>query len=239
MSILWPPPYYLLRDRIPFFLTLIYIYLYLDDKGVVYHRVSEKLRSLMGYGLIAVTIGCLGISLGLMAFWTDLSPIVGFRWSFPSPVEWSLFVLICTRSLMIRGLGVFNSYYLSLLMGLGGGWMYEILYGIPYWIRVGGGPWNWYKYNAVKIFLIEFQVFCIPLAIYILINRYDYHFPKYIKPLTLCVILWHMSNFWTAPFFHTMGVFRGNSMYSWVLRVPVMILLGAILRGVKMGGEKR
>jgi len=234
ISILWPPPYYLLRDRIPFFLTLLYIYIHLNDKQVVKHEISENLRDFIGNSLLYFTYACLFVSINFMIFGTDMEPIVGFRWSFPSPIEWSIFVILCTRLLTRKGLPIFESYYLSLLMGLGGGWLYEILYGIPYWIQSEFAPWNWLKFNAVKIFFIEFQVLAIPLVLYILYNKYNYTAPNNLNKLIPGVLVWHFSNFWVSPFLHRLGSWRGNTFYSWVLRIPVMILLYKILEGVKI-----
>ena len=232
VDILWPPPYYLLRDRIPFFFTCIYLYLYLNDKKLVKYEVKPVLREAMGYVLLWVTFACLFLSINFLIFEPDLSRLFGFKWSFASPIEWSIFVIATTLMLRKRNLPTFDAYYLSLLAGLGGGWLYEILYGIPIWIKLDFAFWNWLKVNAVKIFFIEFQVLSIPIILYILYTRYSYKPKNSLKYYIVGVTLWHFSNFWIAPYLHSLGTFKGNTLYAWLLRVPMMILLYKLLEGV-------
>jgi hypothetical protein len=119
------------------------------------------------------------------------------------------------------------------MAALGGGWLYEILYGIPYWVQGGFQPWNWLKFNAVKIFLVEFQVLSIPLLLYILYNNYDYTTKDYLTRVVPGVLVWHFSNFWVSPYFHRIGSWKGNTLYAWFLRVPVIVMLYIILMGLK------
>jgi hypothetical protein len=223
--------YYILRDRIPFYLTLIWIF-----RDQLKQRLNGlDLLSYLGYYFITVTTMTLGATLGLMVTGQTLNSLVYFHWSYPSPIEWGFFILASTVMLMRKKLSVFESYYLSFLACLGGGWIYEILYGLPYWFNSGFSSWNWIKFNPVKVFFFEYQIFCIPI-IWILI-RGKYRFRRGFFILALGVVLFYLKGLQIAPYFHRLGqTIGGTGFYAWVLRVPVIILLFYWLSGVQ--GQK-
>lgn len=224
MNILWPPPYYLLRDRIPVFLTVIYLQR---------HQITLKYRNLMGWGLMAVTVG--GLFTAFFAWIMnngDMTPIFGFKWSIPSPIEWSLLVIFSSMMLYQRGVELFKAYYIALLSGLGGGWIYEILYGMPYWVRSGFAPWNLFKLNANKVLYFEFQVICLPLVMY-LISRMEYKRNRLLLPTATLSLFFYLNNIWIAKYIHKISFYT----FQWVYRVPSIITLYILLDGVK--GEKK
>ena len=221
-EVMWPPGYYIMRDRIPFFLTIIYLYR---------HKIPEKVRTTAGMYLLAATFIFLGTSIVLCVKEMDMVYLAGIHWSFPSPITWGFFIILNTFFLQ-RKIPLFDSYYFSFLAALGGGWLYEILYGIPYWVRGGCLPWNWLKINAVKVFFIEFQVLCIPILTYFIYSEYRYKKNRWLNASILLVLVFYMMGPDIAPYFYGMGTFFGANAYSWVFRLPVQIMLSIILSGV-------
>ncbi len=220
--------YYIFRDKIPFYLSIIWIY-----RDQIKERVGGLPLDLLGQYLITVTwfleIGCLW----LLFTGESLMKLVGFTWSFPSPLQWGFLVLLLTRSLEKKGVGIFESYYLALLTGIGGGFIWEVLYGLPYWIESGFAYWNFVNFSPVKIFFIDFQVFALPIVYYSLRKRFNFRIKESWKILSVLVAGFYLFGFEIAPFFHRMGNYGGNGVYGWVLRIPVVILLYVMVNGVE------
>jgi hypothetical protein len=90
------------RDRIPFFLSIIWLYRW---------RLSQRdflgipLTELLGYYLITVTVILMMIVTGLFGSGQSLVSLVGFKWSFPSPLTWGFLILAGTANLMKKGGG--------------------------------------------------------------------------------------------------------------------------------------
>jgi len=222
--------YYILRDRIPFFLTMIWLFRY-----EIWDSFETDVLYMFGYYLLTVTNFCLLVSGYLLFTGGSLDSIVYFKWSFPSPIQWSILTLLLVDKLTKKGIHLFEAYYISLLTSLGGGWLWEILYGLPFWIKSNFASWNWYKYNPYKVFFFEFQIFCIPLVYLIL--RENFRFRKdRIGPLWLSPIL---VNFYLlgpviSPFFHKLGNLGGNTYWSWIIRIPTILVLYYWIDGVKI-----
>ena len=221
-EVMWPPGYYIMRDRIPFFFTIIYLYR---------HKMPKKIRDISGMYLLASTVLFLGATLVLCAKERDMIYLTGIQWSFPSPISWGFFIILNTVTLH-RKIPLFTRYYFSFLTALGGGWFYEILYGIPYWVQGGCLHWNWLKINAVKVFFIEFQVLCFPILTYFIYNKYRYKKNRWLNASILLVLFFYLMGPDIAPYFYRMGSFFAANAYSWVLRIPVQIMLSLILSGV-------
>jgi hypothetical protein len=219
--------YYILRDRIPFILSIIWVY-----RDQIRHKLNGvELLDYLGYYFLTVTGMTLGATLILMFMGKTLFPLVYFHWSFPSPVEWGLFIIGATVNLhVIKKIPVFESYYLSFLSCLGGGWVYEILYGIPYWVRSGFSSWNWIKFNLSKVFFFEFQIFCLPIVSYLIYKNYLYE-PEYFKRarvfiFIVSVVCFYIFGLRIAPYFHRLGQTIGDTgYYAWILRVPMILIL--------------
>ena len=219
MTILWPPPYYLLRDRIPFFRSLVYM---------ERHRIPEKYQNLMGWGLVVTTVAGLFTALIMWVTNGNFMPLFGFNWSIPSPVEWSLLVIFSSMQLYVKGIPLFKSYYLSLITATGGGWLYEIMYGMPFWVKSGFAHWNLFKLNANKVLYFEFQVICLPLILYLLRDM-KYERSRYMVPAIIVAAAFYLGNIQIAPYIHRISKYA----FSWVLRIPAIIVLYMLLNGVQ------
>lgn len=219
--------YYLLRDRIPFYLTLIYI---------MRHEIIKKSRVItegIGYYLISITWMLMSIVLKLLITGASLTQLVLFKWSFPSPLQWGFLTLIGTYVLIEKEVEVFDSYYISFMMSLAGGWVFEILYGLPFWIKSGFASWNVLNVNYNKVFFVDFQVLSVFIISYLIYSRFRYKVSKEVVYLSVVTLVWYLAGPYIAPFYHRMGNFGGNSMYAWVLRVPIGILIYRVLTELK------
>ena len=183
----------------------------------------------MGWSLEAATIGGLFVSLLTWGFYKTFEPLLGFRWSIPSPIQWSLLVLFSSMRLYAKGVELFKAYYIALLAALGGGWLYEILYGIPHWVSTGFAHWNMFKLNANKVLYFEFQVISLPVVMYLL-SRMNYK----MHPLTIPALIACPLFYFTLPYTN-MSLYRLGGKFSvlWLLRVPMVIFLWFLLEGVK------
>jgi len=216
--------YYWFRDRIPFLLTLIYF---------GRSKIRKIHRDFIGQYLISVTWILVLQSIGMMLRGLSLNGLVGFRWSFPSPIQWGILIIAGSETLERKGIDIFESFYLSLLAGIGGGCIYEILRGIPYWIRSDFAPWNLFNTSLTKVFLVDFQVLCLPILFGILRSRFNYRVSRGTMILLAPVLFFYMFGIQIEPFYHHLGNFGGNGVYAWVMRLPVAVILYQILSEVE------
>ena len=224
-NVLWPPPYYLLRDRIPFFLTVAYFYR---------DRFPRWMQDMAGWGLFIATFALVGATTILWKSGIDMEIFLGFSWHFASPMEWGALIIGSSFMLYRRGFDIFESYYLSLLAGMGGGWVYEILFGIPYWVESGFAHWNIFKANAVKVLFFEFQVVCVPLLLYIIWSTKRFRRPRLLVPLIILSLVFYLSGLPTMIWMSQM--FNNRQLYSWFVRMPTILTLFTLLYGVE--GDK-
>lgn len=227
MTILWPPPYYLLRDRIPFVLTLIYTYFVIQKRGAVTHKVPLRYQNLLGWGLYFFTWLCLVFSVTVYIIDGTFMRWFGFKWSLPSPIQWSIFTILNTVMLRKKNYPIYTAYYYAFMTALAGGWIYEIFYGIPYWVRSGFAAWNWMKINAAKVFFIEFQVLAIPIVWYNIRNSYRRN--KYLWFSVFLALIFYMANIQIRPILYPYNRY----LFKWVLRIPAAIFLTLWLQGAK------
>ena len=225
----WPPGYYIWRDRIPFFLSILYI-LYRDPP----RYMAPQIWRAWGLYLTASTAFATGIALGLYLDGKDMYALAGIRWSAPSPIEWGTLILCCTVTLYSRGIHIYESFYLSFITAMGGGWLYEIAYSIPHWVNGGFAPWNWMKINAVKVFFIEFQVFCIPILLYIIKKTKTYKNCALLYVAIIGAIIFYGLGPNIAPYIHRLG----KTAYMWTLRVPTIIVLYSLITGIQGNNEE-
>ena len=127
-----------------------------------------------------------------------------------------------------RGFDPFTSFYLGFLAAMGGGWLFEV----PNWVAVG----NWAafaKINAAKVFLVDFQVLCLPILVFIIATSKRWRPTPLMVPLTLLCLVW----FWWHPELKplTRGLL-GRGSFKWLTRLPAAALLLAGIYGIK--GEK-
>jgi hypothetical protein len=178
---------------------------------------------------------------GLFVSGQSLSLLVGFNWSFPSPLTWGALILTGTYTLRRkyhwvgngRPFTLFEAYYLSLMTALGGGWFYEILRGIPYWIMSGYAQWNWANFNTTKIFFFDFQIFALPIVLHLLTKRFSYKMSKEMLILIGSVVVFYLLGLRIAPFYHRLGSLAGNTFYSWIMRLPMALMLYTMLDEVR------
>ncbi len=226
-DIMWPPSYYVMRDRFPFFLTILYLY---RDKIPFFDKYSQARLGLVltietaAASLAAIYLYCAG---------EDMVKLAGIHWSAPSPIQWGIFITVSTLFLSPRCLPIFEAYYLSLLAALAGGWIYEVAYSIPHWVNSGFAPWNWMKINAIKVFFVEFQVLCLPILIYIIKTTKEYKTSRLLKYAVFGALIFYGLGEYIKPFIHRFG----QTAYMWVLRVPTQITLFLLLYGIR--GNKK
>ena len=220
---LWPPPYYLLRDRIPFILTILYLY-----RG----KFPRWVQDTGGWCLFILTFALAGATALLWISGLNMKPLLGFNWSIASPIEWGTFILVGASMLYRRGLTIYDSYYLVFMAGLGGGWLYEAMYFIPYWVRSGFAYWNIFKVNAAKVFFVDYQVISLPILAYFLSNK-KYRWRPIVYILTPLAALFY----WFGPdIIKPFNQATNPSAYSWILRIPTMLVLFFVLEGTE--GDK-
>ena len=225
--IMWPPTYYVMRDRIPFFLSIVYLYR---------HRVPKYVITTLGWYLALINTLVTGTALGLYLGGFNMMFLAGINWSAPSPIEWGTLIIAITAILYARNIPIFEASYLSLLAALSGGWIYEISYSIPHWVNSGFAPWNWLKINAIKVFFIEFQVLCLPILLYLIKTTKTYKTSKLLLPAIIGATLFYGFGLSIAPLIHKLG----TTAYMWTLRVPTQITLFLLLYGIQgnKGGKQ-
>lgn len=187
-----------------------------------------------GWGLFVITGALVGATTVLWKSGLDMEPLLGFKWHFASPMEWGALILATSFTLYRRSFTIFESYYLSLLAGMGGGWVYEILFGIPYWVESGFAHWNIFKANAVKVLFFEFQVVCIPLLLCIIWSTKKFRRPRMLIPLIILSLIFYLSGLPTMIW--VSQVLNNNQIYAWMVRMPTIAILFTLLYGVK--GDK-
>ncbi len=226
-GVVWPPGYYIMRDRIPFFMTILYVF------GSKIPLFSKYTQARLG---IVLTLETAAVSLvAVYLYFTEdsMAKIAGINWSAPSPIQWGVFITASTLFLVRRRIPIFEAYYLSFLAALGGAWFYEFL---PFLIPLLGNRYSWFvffKVNAVKVFFIEFQVLCLPILAYIIYKTKEYEAHWSLKITVPLTVLFYGFNQQVIAFV------QRNLLYSyrWWVRLPAIFFLWSIILGIK--GEKK
>ena len=225
-GVMWPPGYYIMRDRIPFFMTILYLF------GSKIPLFSKYTQARLG---IVLTLETAAVSLvAVYLYFTEDSmvKIAGINWSAPSPIQWGIFITASTLFLVRRRIPIFEAYYLSFLAALGGAWFYEFL---PFLIPLLGNRYSWFvffKVNAVKVFFMEFQVFCLPLLAYFIYSTKEYEPHRLLIPSAVFVVGIAALNPWIIQWAQNTLFYS----YRWYVRLPTIIFLSFLLIGIK--GEK-
>ena len=220
MGVMWPPGYYILRDRAPFFLSVLYLYK---------HRMPRNLLTAWGWYLTLLTIIATGAALGLYLKGEDMALLAGISWSAPSPIQWGSLILAITGLLYNREIPIFEAYYLAFLTALSGGWLYEFA---PLLFQPGFNPFVFFKINAVKVFFIEFQLFCLPILVYLIKTTKQYRQNRLLTPAALFFLVFTVLNHWIIQWVQTNLIYS----YRWYVRLPVMLFLFSLVYGIK--GDK-
>src|SRR4030043_268205 len=217
-NILWPPGYYIVRDRIPFFFTVLYVY---RDR-----LLSPIVKRGIGVYMTLIVTLLTGMAIGLYLMYDDMIFLAGIHWSAPSPIEWGSFIILGVLTLNRHGIDFFEAFYMAFLAAMSGGWLYEA----PNWVINGFWPMAFFKVNAVKVFFMEFQVFCLPILLYIVHTTKKYEQHRLILPLIAFAFLFYGFASELRAFLPT---YIGLYGYRWVVRVPVILVLSAYLYGIK------
>jgi len=218
-AVIWPPRYYILRDRIPFFLTIIYLYR---------SRLPQRVQNVLGYYLYACTLLVSVASFGLYYLYDDLTLLAGIHWSPPSPIEWGVFIAVSVPMLYRRGIKFLDSFYLCFISAMAGGWLYEF---VPL-IASGFNFMVFFKVNAVKVFFIEFQVLCVPIMLYLIKTKYEYHQNRWLLPVGVLSAFFYSTKLIIEHFVRQFYIYS----WRWYIRVPAILFLFVLLdcvRGVK------
>ena len=220
MGVMWPPGYYILRDRAPFFLSILYLYK---------HRMPRNLLTAWGWYLTLLTTIATGAALGLYLKGQDLSLLAGISWSAPSPIEWGSLILAITGLLYNREIPIFEAYYLAFITALSGGWLYEFA---PLLFQGNFRPMVFFKVNAVKVFFIEFQLFCLPILAYLIKTTKQYQQSKLLIPAGLFLLAFSALNQYVIQWVQANLIYS----YKWYVRLPAILFLFTLAYGIK--GEK-
>jgi len=220
MGVMWPPGYYILRDRAPFFLSILYLYK---------HRMPRNLLTAWGWYLTLLTTIATGAALGLYLKGQDLSLLAGISWSAPSPIEWGSLILAITGLLYNREIPIFEAYYLAFITALSGGWLYEFA---PLLFQGTFRPMVFFKVNAVKVFFIEFQLFCLPILAYLIKTTKQYQQSKLLIPAGLFLLAFSALNQYVIQWVQANLIYS----YKWYVRLPAILFLFTLAYGIK--GEK-
>jgi len=223
LGITWPPGYYILRDRIPFFLTILYLY---GSKTPFFGKLNQVR---LGFALTIETAAVVLVAVYLYFTEDSMLKLAGMKWSAPSPIQWGIFIVASTIFLNRRNINIFGAYYISFIAALWGAWFYEYS---PH--LTNGGDWFlFFKVNAVKVFFVEFQVICLPILAYIIYKTKEYEFHWTLKITGPVALLFYGLNQ------HVIAFVQRNLLYSyrWWVRLPAIFLLASIIYGIK--GEKQ
>lgn len=185
---------------------------------------------MLGQTLIIFTVILTGVALGLYIKYDNMDLLVGIKWSAPSPIEWGSLIALGSITLSLREIEPFTAYYLSFIAAMGGGWLYEC----PGWIIGGFWPMAFFKINAIKVFFIEFQLFCLPILLYLVLRTKRYEQQFLIVPLIVLAVTFYALSPWLKI---ALPPYIGDHGYRWIVRLPVISMLYVFLYGVK--GEKK
>jgi len=154
-----------------------------------------------------------------------MSAYSGINWSPASPIEWGFFITVSYLLLYSRDIPSFEAFYVSFIAALGGGWLYEC-HG---WI-LDPNLMAFFKVNAVKVFFMEFQLFCLPIILYLIKTRYNYKSSRWLIPSIIFGVLFYASTPWIKTWFpYVVGYYA----YRWYIRLPTIGFLFALLSGIK------
>jgi len=214
----WPPGYYVLRDRVPFILSLLYA-VYLSKPNL--RRHYRHLTYWLLIGIVTIT----SASLTLYLTGKSLNHLFGINWTYPAPIEWGTYILATYTTLTRREIPSFEAMYLSIITALAGGWIYEL----PRWVNAGD-LWGILNPNITKVFFIRFQVICIPITLYILKYRTQYKPPNHwIAATILYIIFSYATAFTRLPRIMDRRIDRS---WCWIARVPTQLAMLYTLTGI-------
>jgi len=222
------PGYYLWRDRIPFFVTLIYF----TYRAYPCPTLEKQLEKASKWFLVLINT----LTLWAVYVWVrdkNLSSIVGFKWSIASPFTWGVFIMVCYGLMRRNENSVIDSFYYSFIAGVGGGWIYDI----NWWIR--GSLENILQVNYYKVFFINFQIICVVVLILLVLYDKTYRDNKYSFWLLVFSFLFYLNTPILRPFFNYSLTPIKLSLYGFVIRLPIQLYLINVFKEIKPKVMKR
>jgi len=165
--------YYILRDRIPFYVTLAYI-LGRNSNSKIPKYISSF------FLLVASEVGI--VSLYYLLTGVPNDHLVGFKWRYSAPIQYTVQILIISY---IAWRTTKNIPY-SVALGYNGAAATGFLYEIPFWLYSFKPEAHLLRANYNNIFFISYQIIAIGVFIWLL-RKQDIKFGK--RDLTLFLVV--------------------------------------------------
>lgn len=206
----FPPNYYILRDRLPFFLLLAYLWRPHAQKA------ADGFSCFTIYSILVFTL----LTIHQRVTGGSMEWIMGFNWVLCAPIEWGTYMITAFTLLLSRFKNPTYSALLSVATAEAGGWLHEL----P-WFIMQGGPLNTIRINGSYTFFLSFQIICIPLSLYLLTRETEWT-PKWYTYATLLLYLIYIPVFMTS----SLRIYIQNPYWgNWLTRIPtILMLLGFI-----------
>jgi len=206
----WPPGYYLIRDRVPFYMLLLYF-------------TPKRHRKLTDQLTIAPISVILGVTLYLAynrAAGTPWSSLLSY-WNYPAPIEWGIFI----TATYIRSLdkGGTTAATLSLLAASAGGWLHEI----P-WFAMQNGVSSIIRVNGHNVFMLSFQILAVPILA-ALLQRHGHRWTGTAKTCTALYLAYLV----TFPIDPIRTLYQNQTFTNWLTRLPTIAMLTAHLEATR------
>lgn len=206
------PGYFVIRDRIPFMLNLLYLL-----RGKVDPRILDSLSGLT----ILFTAFITGFTvLGYLYGYGQLGTLVE-GWTYASPIEYGSFILLGFTYLLDKLDDVTLSANLCFLGASAGGWLYEI----PLFIRKSKPV---LRFNKLYTFYLSYQIIAVPLFL-LLYKQTRHRETVWIKLAQALFMFYMISMLHPTLRFWFMNPVVGN----WVARLPTLLLVGSYLYSVE------
>lgn len=206
----WPPSYYIIRDRLPLYMLLLYL-------------LPKRHRSLADQ----LTIPPITVIAGFTLYFTynrltgtPWSSILSF-WNYPAPITWGTFIV--ATYLRQQRHGGTDAANLAILAASTGGWLHEI----P-WFTMQGGILNTIRINSHNTFMISFQILALPILALIL-SRHEHRWTTAAIAATILYLL-YIPSFIIDPI---RALYQNQFYGNWLTRLPTVAMLTAHLEATK------
>lgn len=209
LALLWGE-YFYLRQRIPLFLYLFYVFYKNSDDPIIDRSIEAALvviGALTVYAIVGFTIGIPFVN------------HINGGWGYQGLVTWGLFFLIGFNVCRETTPNKLTAFTLTTLAATGGGWLYEI----PFFRAKA----MFISLNS--IFYLNAQITCLGILLYELMkgnvrpNKYIY--------ITFSVFL-----VTAVLLFDNLDALR--YLHTWIMRIPTCLFLISLLGGMKVEAIK-
>lgn len=204
LALLWGE-YFYLRQRLPLFLYLFYVF-YKDVDDPIIDRSIEAALVLIG----ALTVyASVGFTIGI-----PFAVLINGGWGYQGLITWGLFFLIGYNVALKATHSKLTAFTLTTLAATGGGWLYEI----PF-------------YHAKAMFISLNSVFYLNAQITCLIIL-AYEFKKRsLRPNKYIYLTFSVFVVASILLFDNLEPLR--YWHTWIMRLPTCLLLISLLNGIK------